>query len=617
MCGINGFNFSEPDLIHKMNQSTKHRGPDSSGVFIDEHVSLGNNLLAIMEMPTDISVPFVSPDRNYAFTYNGEVYNFKELRRELQDLGDTFSTEGDTEVLFKGLIRHGEKFIEKLDGMFAFAFYNRRQGRLILARDRMGMKPLYYFVDKDRFIFSSELRGIFEHPIERILDMRGTAVFFSLGYVPGNRTLIQNIFKLPPGQYLSYDLKKQTFDLQKFAVRKELTTELFNPETMREKITLAVSEHTMGLRPFGLYLSGGLDSSIILHELAQHSREKIYSFTSRFDVENPKYHEDADLAQRLALEYGVKHHEILVTEQDFIDSIEPATIAIEEPRYNYSASAYWLAARRASQDITVVLNGSGGDELFMGYSKYQSSLDITRGLQRFPALAVNAWHSAKILLQKRLWVPLLRLDRTLDRWMYISNSGVPHGIIREQRLHLSHSELRQYLRNSGKLVLDSGDPDFENNIASFDRLWWLADEEFLRTDKLTMQFGMEGRFPLVASSIVEYAQRIPSNTKLSGEKTKVLMRTAYQDLLPEYILSKKKTGWQAPAGIWMGSKLRSVVHDVLSKTFYAETASLFNFDYIHSHFLKTHREMLPAEMNKFWPFVSFQIWAKNFGVKLP
>lgn len=608
MCGINGFNFRDEALIRQMNEATKHRGPDGQGVFVDEQVSIGHNLLAIADVPANSNQPVVSSDRQYVLSYNGEIYNYVALRKELTAQGDTFVTNSDTEVLFKGLLRHGTNFIDRLEGMFAFAWYDAPGSRIIVVRDRMGIKPLYYYAHDGKFIFSSELRGIFAHGIARRLDTRGAAVFFAMGYVPGFNTLLQNISKVPPGYYVTFDLAQKKVEFAKFAVRKELITEPFSERALRDHIGTAVREHIMGLRPFGLYLSGGLDSSIILHELAHQGAKNMHTYTTRFDVPEERYQEDANIAHQLARHYGVPLHEVTVGEQDFIDALLPALIAIEEPRYNYSASAYWLTARRASQDITVVLNGSGGDELFMGYSKYQHSLQISKALSRFPQ-AANLWYTLKTLLVERAWRGRLRLDRTLDRWMYISKSSVASAAIQSD-IRLAHHQLRRYLRDSGKVVLDANDPDMENNIASFDRLWWLADEEFLRTDKITMQFGMEGRFPMMAASLIEYAQRIASHEKLSGVQSKDLMRRTYRGLLPDYVTTKRKTGWQAPVGLWMNSKLFDVVRDVLSPTYYPETASLFDFDFLARSYLAGRRTFTAPEVKTFWPIVSFQMWAK-------
>ncbi|MFH1769728.1 MAG: asparagine synthetase B, partial [Parcubacteria group bacterium] len=207
MCGINGFNSQDREKIDAMNGATKHRGPDGVGNFVDENVSFGHNLLAIIEKPENSHQPWVSDDKNYVLTYNGEIYNYKELRNKLEAKGDKFITNSDTEVLFNGLTKYGYEYLSELDGMFALAFYDKRKQTVLLARDHGGMKPLYYHADQNSFAFSSELRGLFAQGVERKLDVDSAHIYFVLGYVPGYKTLIRNVKKVSPGQYLQYDLK--------------------------------------------------------------------------------------------------------------------------------------------------------------------------------------------------------------------------------------------------------------------------------------------------------------------------------------------------------------------------------------------------------------------------
>ncbi|MDO8609316.1 MAG: asparagine synthetase B, partial [bacterium] len=264
MCGINGFNASNKEKIIAMNEATKHRGPDGVGFFVDDDVSLGHNLLAITESPDNSRQPIKSSDGRYILLYNGEIYNYKELQKDLIKEGDSFLTNSDTEVLLKGLVRHGEFFLSKLDGMFAIALYDTSEKNILLARDKAGMKPLYYYHYNNEIVFSSELRGLFAYGIDRKLDIDSAKIYFVLGYVPGNKTLIKNVQKILPGQYMKINLTSNCIT-KKWIVFEQNKDNEIRDKNICDLIHNSTIRHTMGLRPFGLYLSGGLDSTVILH----------------------------------------------------------------------------------------------------------------------------------------------------------------------------------------------------------------------------------------------------------------------------------------------------------------------------------------------------------------
>lgn len=613
MCGINGFSFSNENLIKKMNEVTRHRGPEGSGVFTDNEISLGHNLLSFTDVPENSRQPVLSDNHRHALSYNGEIYNYRLLRGELEKTGEHFRTDSDTEVLFKGLVKEGADFLKRLDGMFALAFYDSEGKKLLLARDPLGIKPLYYFWDGIKFIFSSEQRAILTHGIAPWLNLEAAKCFFSLGYLPGEKTLLQNIFKLCPGQLLSFDLEQKQIKKEwlNFLVDSPKGVE-YDPAILRQQISDSVIAHTIGLKPFGLYLSGGLDSTILLHEMAKISKGKVRAYTTRFDVVAERFNEDAQMVQRLHSDYNFEHNELMITENDFIGALESSVQAMEEPRYNPSVAAYWLLAQRASKDVRVILNGSGGDELFMGYPKYLESRHVSRLLEKYPSRLVNFWYTARMTAKGRLqWGRVINLARPLDRWLYLNRLNIPSIGLDALKL----DELRDYFNSVHYPAIIEPQLDVENTVAELDRLFWLADEEFLRTDKISMHFSMEGRFPLVARDLVAYADNIPSQQKLSEGVTKHLLRQAYQDHLPKYILNKHKTGWSAPVGIWMQSKLGDFARAVLSKEYYPETSGLFRLDFIRDKYVngQTHNT---KTLKNFWPVVSFQLWARAFKIRL-
>lgn len=611
MCGINGITWRDEELILRMNGAIRHRGPDGTGRFVDDHVSLGHNLLAITDTPANSAQPVVSSDGRYVLVYNGEIYNYRALRDDLRREGDEFITDADTEMLFAGLVRHGSAFLEQLDGMYAIAFYDARAGTLLMARDPAGIKPLYWSVGSRGLVFSSELRGLFAAGIPRTLDATAAELYLALGYVPGPGTLVAGVCKLCPGQYLQYRLDGCTVttgwtgrwrdrDLP------DVTGDI--NAVIRQTVGASARSQTMGLRPFGLYLSGGLDSGIILHEMTSGSGPKFKTYTTRFEVPAGlarDFNEDADVARRLCGDYGVEHRELVVRADEYAEAYEAAVQAIEEPRWNPGIGAYWLLAREAAKDIVVVLNGSGGDELFFGYPKYLESRRISERYARYPRIFVDLWYTASALHKGRVPIGrLLHLSEPLQRWAYlnrISDRGAFAAIV-DALQSVDYPALRRPLA------------DAENAVAELDRLFWLADEEYIRTDKISMHFGMEGRFPLMGRDVVRLANATPSEVKLRVGTTKHLLRQAYRGHLPDYVVNKAKTGWKAPVGHWMGGPFGELVRQALSAEYYGGLEGFIDPGAVRTRFVDGVGHFSTRTMKNFLPVVALQIWARHFNI---
>ena len=619
MCGINGFNFSDEALVLKMNEATRHRGPDATGHFVDSVVSLGHNLLAITETPSNSRQPFVSDDKNFVLIFNGEIYNYRDLRKELEKEGEKFKTDSDTEVLFKGLIRRGSSFTDSLDGMFAFAFYDKRRSKIVLARDSSGIKPLYYIYDGKKLIFSSEIRGILTHPeIPRRLSYDALNIYFLLGYVPGARTLIEGIHKVCPGQIIGWSAGVSELRFEWFGDKNRYDPNLtYSPESLRSTMHQAVASHTQGLRPLGLYLSGGMDSSAIFYELYKLKGKSLKTFTTRFDVNDDYFNDDANVAKKITAEFGNDHSELLVKEDDFINSIEKVIECIEEPRWAPHITSQWLLAKEAAKSVTVILNGSGGDELFLGYQKQLHSKRIHSYYERYPTLLMDVLYTMHAIKEKRVKpTHFLPLHSVVQRWAYINSVwfNLPASFFKFP-YRWDVVNLAKYLLSIAAPPIINPLPDEENAHGDLDRFFWLADEEFLRTDKITMHYGMEGRFPILARGVQQYANSIPSKEKVVGSVTKKIVREAYRGYLPDYVVDKPKTGWKAPVTTWMNSKLGVYVREVLSEGFYPETGSLFNFISVRKSMDLSKGYSIGA-LKKFMPIFSFQIWARQMKIKI-
>lgn len=595
---------------------TQHRGPDRNGIYCDERISIGHNLLAITDTPERSAQPVVSQDRNAVLAYNGEIYNYVELRENLKKRGFTFLTDSDTEVLFAGLEADGDRFLQELNGMFAIAYYRKNDSKLFLARDPNGIKPIYYYLKNGQLIFSSEKRGIFVHEISRKLDWDSFNIFLDMGYVPGPRTLIENVYKVRPGECVIFDIGKKEINKKWFMLEeKEFLLNKFDAPKLRGVIQGAVISHTMGRRPVGLYLSGGLDSSIILHELHSVKKCDIQTFTTRFEGDHPQFNEDADIAEKMCYKYGIKHESLVITEREFLNTVEDVIATIEEPRHNNSLAAYYLLSKHASKHVVVTLSGDGGDELFGGYPKYYQSKKISSLYQRFPTHLVNLYFTCQDKISRRTdLLDWLKLNDPITRWIYFNRFTLPseHLFFKFKR---KTKYLLDYMHSIKPPFLNTNPLDFENTLMDLDRYFWLADECFLRSDKIGMRFGMEARFPFLDRNLVDLTRRIASNNKLDSIqfRPKALLRQAYENILPDYILNKRKSGWRAPVGKWITSELGERINEVISSGFYNETSQIFNFEAIKH---ASRREPAILGSRKIFSIFSFQIWARYFKIKI-
>jgi len=377
MCGISGFNWEDKVKIAEMDQMISYRGPDARGVFTDRSVSLGHNRLSIIDLSPEANQPMVDNRKELVIVCNGEIYNFQELKGELE--GDyEFKTKSDTEVILAGYRKWGKGVVERLNGMFAFAIWDKRDRSLFCARDRAGIKPFYYLWNGKKFIFASELKAILAHDVQRILNKEAFNHFLRVLYVPEPMTMIKGIYKLPPSHTLT--LKNGGISVKEYGL---LVSERFDltyseaVQAVREKVIESVERHLVADVPIGLYLSGGVDSSTVLYAMSRF-RKGIKTFSMGFDLEDEreqiKFNHDFELAGRTAAFFGSDHYPFRVSTLDVVATLEEVATHNSDPISHPTAAAMLLLAKFARQEVSVVLNGSGGDELFGGYERYRLAL---------------------------------------------------------------------------------------------------------------------------------------------------------------------------------------------------------------------------------------------------
>jgi len=603
MCGINGFNFKNKELIERMNKKIQHRGPDDEGFYLDKNISLGHRRLSIIDLSKKGKQPIFNEDKSLCIVFNGEIYNFQELKKDLEKKGHKFFSKTDSEVVLHLYEEHKENCLKLLNGIFAFAIWDTKNKELFLARDRIGVKPLYYynnpsnFSGQDKFIFSSEIKAILEHDIKKEVNLESLNHYFRLMYVPAPLTMFKNIYKLPQGHWLKLkiDPARGGLNSQKLEIRKYWDVEDFrNLDSKQEiikKIQKTMKQSVRGQlisdRPVGVFLSGGIDSTSVLGIVKEFKKDKIKTFTVGFDIDDPsnKFNADLNLAQKTSKHYKTDHHELLINSQDVLNNLEKVICHMDEPVAEPTQIATFLLSQLAKKQVAVTLGGDGGDELFGGYKRYYYSYVLNKYLRFFPFLKSKI--HTKLMLQD---------EKEVDK---ILNQKINQNLTKK---FFKKNYLKKYSSR-----------DFEKTFMLTDLKTWLADESLMRTDKMTMAFGLEQRVPILDHSLVELAYKIPSKYKMgNSEQGKEIFIQAMKEYLPKHILeSEKKKVWLTPISQWLRTDLNKFALEILSEKYCPKTKTYFNFDRINKIFAD-HIDKKQYNLNLIWALISFQIWHKNY-----
>lgn len=611
MCGINGFTGSDPSALRRMHAATTHRGPDDEGFFEAPGISLAHNRLSIIDLSPGGRQPITSTDGRYTIVFNGEIYNYRELKSELEKSGEKFKTSSDTEVLLAAFAKWGKDCLPKLNGIFAFAIWDRDQKKLTLARDAMGVKPLYYHWDGKRIAFSSEIKALLELGIPRALDVDAMNSYFRLLYVPAPKTMFRDIYKIAACSGLTLENEKiELFSWGKVTEGEAIPFYQDAVAGVRSRVRDAVKRQLVSDRPLGVFLSGGVDSTAVLALMRDIDPSGVIkTFTVGYEQteQADRYNADARLAALSAKHFGAEHHEHIMTSKDVLGCIEDVAWHMDEPIANHVQTSTYLLAKFAKPTITVALGGDGGDELFGGYPRYWYASMMDR-FSHFPAPLRS---SATSLL------------RAIGRGAIADRLAIPAGLER----HLSfvaqkEAAVSSILRSSVNrphAVRDALAPHFcdvwkdeANRLMAADISTWLPDESLARTDKMTMAHGLEERVPLLDADLVAYASRIPSSWKVgSRDQGKRVFIDAVRDLLPSHVLNQEKRAWMSPMAKWIRGPLEPFVREVLSPSYNPETAALLDFDKLNQ-LLTDHISKRAYHLNAIWPAVTFQLWWKKF-----
>src|SRR5690554_4342144 len=556
-----------------MGESIRHRGPDAGAIWTDDEVGLVHRRLSIIDLSEAGNQPMVSASGRYVIAFNGEIYNFQELRAELCRVGHRFHTQTDTEVLLALYETRGRECLDLLNGMFAMAIWDREARKLFLARDRLGKKPLYFYNRGGQFAFASEIKALLQLPFVRT-DLRYDAIkdYFAYQYVPDPKTIYRDIYKLPPGHWLETDgvtVKQAQYWDVSFASPSADSPESLADE-LHELISDAVRIRMVSDVPLGAFLSGGIDSSAVVGLMAGHSKRPVTTCAIGFDSER---FDEVAWAQKVATLFGTDHHEFTVKD-NVAGSLEKISRYFDEPFADPSFVPTYFVSQLARAKVTVALAGDGGDENFAGYSKYRTDQieNQLRGL--VPAgirRALFPW----------MWRMFGQVDHTLAgkassllgalatepaQGFYNSNcffrpqiwDSLVAGELRSHTKDYDPGEItRHYYRQAGA-------EDHLSRVLYTDIKTYLPGDILVKVDRMSMANSLETRAPLLDYRVVEFAANIPSRLKLHGKDKKHILKKAFSDLLPEDVLYRKKMGFSVPLAHWLRTELRPLVHIVLA-----------------------------------------------------
>jgi asparagine synthase (glutamine-hydrolysing) len=595
MCGIVGINGPQEDAwIETMNALQAYRGPDGSGVFRDRDasISLAMRRLAIVDIDGGRQ-PMSTGDGCYTIVFNGEIFNAPELRRELEAKGVLFQTDhSDTEVILNYYALEGEAMVERLNGMFAFAIYDRDKRRLFCARDRAGIKPFYYFDDGRRFAFASELKSLLSLPcVERRVDRQSLFHYMSLMYVPGERTAVEGVRRLPPGHSLTFHLSERRVDLKRWWRLSFAEVRSASKADWRERIRATLSEAvqrwTLSDVPYGCLLSGGLDSSAIVGLLARRGVE-VKTFSLGFSGPGEKQWSELPLARAMAEKWGTRHHEIILDPQSLLDDLVSMAWHMDEPYGGGLPS--WSVFKFLGRHVKVALTGVGGDELFGNYNKFT-------GLER---RILPGWFGASGTADSESF----RRGFTNSHY-YCSDNDKRRLVFAGDCSTLRDTNTLLYGHFAAKKTEAtrnrSSRTDFETQLP----------EEFLAmTDRFSMAHHVEARTPFLDNAMIDLAMSIPPSIRLHRHNYKRLLRDAIGDLLPRELLNAPKRGFVLPLKLWLRGQLRPLAEHLLGPARLA-AQGIFRPAF-YDWAVRPHLDGKADNTTLVWGALMFQIWHQAY-----
>ena len=617
MCGIAGFSWRDNETITRMTETLVHRGPDDSGVYTDESASLGSRRLSIIDLSERGRMPMTNEDGSVWVVHNGEIYNFQDIRAELEAKGHSFRSNSDTEVIVHAYEEYGPDCVKRFNRMFAFAVWDKNRRELVLARDRLGIKPLYYYLNNGKLVFGSEIKAILENPdVER--DINPQALYDYIGYefVSAPGTIFRNIYKLPPGHYLRFrDGNAKLNQFWDMEFENESHSRKYYEEQLREILTESVRKRLISDVPLGVFLSGGLDSSAIVALMSHCGVDPIQTFSLGY--EDPTFSE-LDYAGVIAKQFNTQHT-VLMIDPITPELIEEAVWHLDEPMTDLSTIPFYLICKKAREHVTVCLSGEGGDEVLAGYDRFKASKlnsyynlvpgSIRRGMVAplFQALPDQPQKKGAVNMLKRFFEGgLLPEDGEHMRWQYFGTPEHDRELFSKDTVSEISFDPFAPVRYHAQRCNSNRRLDREIYV---DLKATMPDSLLMKVDKMSMAHSLEVRVPFLDHEFVEFCATIPSNLKLKGFNTKHIFRSAMKGILPDHIRGRGKQGYSFPIKNWLRQELKGYMTDVLTSSPLMREA--FNLSYIE-RLMKEHQEYRANHNHVLWALINLAVWHKLY-----
>jgi len=623
MCGICGFNWEDKELLQKMTSLLSHRGPDGEGFYSDGAISFGHRRLSIIDLSALGKQPMSNEDGTIWITFNGEVYNFQELRKDLEKRGHTFSSNTDTEAIVHGYEEWGESVVQRLNGMFALAIWDSNNKKIFLARDRLGVKPLYYYWNGTKLIFASEIKAILaEHSISRNLNQNALRHYLNLRYIPGNETLFEAILVLPAGHTLTLQgknlVQKQYWDLPV-----QQNQHIGTAVEIRERLEESVRKRLIADVPVGVYLSGGIDSAAITALAAKiKNDEAVKTFSVGFDHSNEV--DELAKAKIIANHCNTDHREIIV--KGSVAELLPKLLwHLDQPHGDPVVIPQFHLSEKAREKVTVVLSGEGADEIFGGYVQYRTMLKAQK-IKIIPALLTKT--AAQLL-------PIKVLDKLFDYPASIGEKGKEKlldflGHINDEEK--AYQDLISIMsdKDRGKLLLNSEKDKVREEKESreklsyfqpqrqpllsrmmyYDTKTWLPNYVLFINDRMTMANAIEGRTPFLDYTFVEHVHHLHQSQKLNHLQNKIILREAMRPLLPKTVAEGKKHAFFTPLDRWYKDELKSLAEQLFTPASVRERG-IYNYDYLKNIWEKYPKSPLLYGKQLF-TVINLELWQRQF-----
>ncbi|MBS3114532.1 asparagine synthase (glutamine-hydrolyzing) [Candidatus Woesearchaeota archaeon] len=626
MCGICGFTWEDKKLLKQMADRIRHRGPDDEGYYTDKNISLANRRLSIIDLSKKGKQPIFNEDKSICVVFNGEIYNFQEIKQELEKKRHRFYSNTDTEVIVHSYEEYGEKCLEYFNGMFAFALWDSKKKKLFIARDRHGIKPLYYTLLKDKLIFASEIKSILlNEEVKRIVNYEALHYFLSFRCNSTQETMFKGIYKLPPAHYLTYSNDK--LQIKKYWEQK--FEPLYKSEDYYAKLILKKLEESVKLQlisdvPLGAYISGGIDSTTVVALMSKLGVKDIKTFTVSFGL--GEEYDEAKYARHVADYFGTDHKEITVT-PNTAKLLPEMVWHLDEPMADPTCIPVYLLSKEIKKYATVILTGDGGDEQFGGYLQFKF-------MKLHKKLRVVPKHIREVIPLTVKYVP----KGILNIFFKYSRDLGDKGIDRLSKFILTNDDAEAYLYLMGifneeekKEVYSQKSKEFTEkidiadyfnkkffskkypymtNVIRLDTEMILVEDMLMKADKSTMAFSVEERVPFLDHNISEISSRIPPDLKLKNFNEKYILKKAVRDLVPKQTIRRKKVNFFVPIDQWFSGEILEISKQMLSKE-EIKKQGIFDYRYIDKAWTNYKKSRL-FYARQLWSVLCFSIWNKMF-----